>query len=211
MRKSLILLVIPAIAGCGPKPYVGTGPSTVHDKLSFRATSTKLEFQDGEQVRLAGYLKNEDKRYRYVLTDQDPRMGVTHSITLTGPGGKYEPELEPLKPRDELALDNSSFIILDPGKESRVSLFEIRSAVGPDAKSAALAPGDYTAKIRYEVRLDAGEKTAEGTAIPHLGDASSFLAKSPRAVWEAEVTFKISTEPFKPPARRSRGGGPSGG
>jgi len=207
MRRSLGLLSIVLVAGCGPKPYIGTGPATKHQDVSFRAVSTKLEYKNGEPVRLAGYVKNEGKRLATLLVDQEPRLGVKCSVEILGKAGKYEPIAEPPKQRPELSIDNSSFLILDPGTEARVTVFDVRNAKGPDGKEGNLPPGDYTAKVRYEVVANAGG--AEG--MNYLGDSKKMIGLAPRAVWEAEVSFKVSSEAFTPPSRRPRGGGPSGG
>jgi len=199
------------LAGCSAKPYVGTAASGKHQDISFRAISTKLEFQSGEPIRLAGYVKNEGTRLQTVLIDADPRIGVKFECTIKGPAGTYIPEIRAAEPRAELSLDNSSFMILDPEKESRVSVFEIRTVKGPDGKSGPLPPGDYEATIRYEVPASAGEKTIDGQPIPYLGQSQRYLSKSPRAIWESSVSFKVSTEQFTPPRRGPRGGGPSGG
>lgn len=207
MRGSLLILSVVVLAGCGPKPYIGTGPAAQHQDVSFRAVSTKLEFLSGESVRLAGYVKNEGKRLATILVDLEPRLGVKCTVELLGKDGAYTPTLEPPKQRAELALDNSSFLVLDPGNESRVTVFDIRSAKGPDGKEGPLPPGTYTAKMRYEVAAE----PASAAGLSFLGDSKKMLSQSPRAVWENSVEFKVSTEAYKPPSRRPRGGGPSGG
>lgn len=211
MRASLLLISVVVLAGCGAKPYVGTAAAGKHQDISFRAISTKLEYQSGEPIRLAGYVKNEGKRLQTVLIDADPRIGVVFACTIKGPNGTYTPELRPAEPRAELSLDNSSFMILDPEKESRVSVFEIRTVKSEDGKSGPLPPGEYQATIRYEVPPTAGEKTTDGQPIPYQGQSRRYLSKSPRAIWEGTVTFKVGTEAFTPPRRAPRGGGPSGG
>lgn len=211
MRASLLLISIVVLAGCGAKPYVGTAPAGKHQDISFRAVSTKLEYQSGEPIRLAGYVKNEGKRLQTVLIDADPRIGIAFTCEIKGPNGTYVPEVRPNEPRAELSLDNSSFMILDPEKESRVSVFEIRTVKGPDGKNGPLPPGEYQATIRYEVPPTAGEKTTDGQPIPHLGQSQRYLSKSPRAIWEGTVTFRVSADVFTPPQRGPRGGGPSGG
>lgn len=207
MRGSILILGVVVLAGCGPKPYVGSGPAAKHMDISFRAVSTKLEFLSGETVRLAGYVKNEGKRGAMLLVDLDPRLGVKCTVELLGRDGAYTPILEAPKPRAEFTLDNSSFLVLDPGLESRVTVFDIRSAKGPDGKEGPLPPGTYTAKMRYEVAAE----PAGAADLSFQGDAKKMLAQSPRAVWENSVEFKVSTEVFSPPQRRPRGGGPSGG
>ncbi len=198
-------LALVVLAGCGSKPYVGMAPSTSHFEVSFRAISTKLEFLQGERVVLAGYVKNESKRLRHVLIDPDPSMGATMELTLRGKDGEFKPTLAEPQPRKDAALDNSSFLVLDPGSEARVTVFEVREVTDPSGKKGALPAGDYTAKIRFTV----AEKAGEGVKIQ--GDAAKYLAQAPRAVWEAEVSFKVSEERFVPPTRAPRGGGPSGG
>jgi hypothetical protein len=211
MRASLLLISIVVLAGCGAKPYVGTAPAGKHQDISFRAVSTKLEYQSGEPIRLAGYVKNEGKRLQTVLIDADPRIGVVFRCEIKGSSGVYTPELRPAEPRAELALDNSSFMILDPEKESRVSVFDIRTVKGPDGKTGTLPPGEYQATIRYEVPPTAGEKTTDGQPVTQDGQSARYLSKSPRAVWEGIVTFKVSADAYTPPRRGPRGGGPSGG
>lgn len=203
MRKlGWIGLVV--LAGCGAKPYVGMAPSGKHHDVSFRAISTKLEYLQGERVVIAGYVKNESKRLRNILVDPDPANGADVVLTIRGKDGEYTPVIEP-RPRKDSALDNSSFLILDPGSEARVTVFEVREATGPGGETGPLPAGEYTAKIQFTVRENAGE------GVKIQGDAAKYLAEAPRAAWEGEVTFKVTEEKFVSPRRAPRGGGPSGG
>lgn len=163
-------------------------PSTKHHDVSFRAISTKLEYQQGERVVVAGYVKNESERLRYVLIDPDPAMGAGVELTLHGPDGIYQPDLEPRHLRENPALDNSSFLVLAPASEARVSVFEILEATGPAGEKAPLPPGEYTAKIRFSVRENAGQ------GVKLQSDAAKYLAEAPRAIWEGNVTFQVSDE-----------------
>lgn len=204
------------LAGCAPKA-VDLTPSASHGDIEFKAVSMKDTYRQGEPISILFQVKNTGTKEVPLFINFRGNFGVEFSRVLknetqefaeiTHPPIEVNPELGPIP----IVVDNSSFVLLQPGEEGRVYWDRDREfALKSGGKPANLPPGKYTYIAEYRVKTGYDGKY-EDKGLPFEADGKAFFDRAPRGVWRSECTFIVSSEKVAPRSGRPpQGGRPRG-
>ena len=219
MRTRSLKYLVPSLAialvGCSSKE-VDLTPSASHGDIEFKALSLKDTYLHGEAISVSFDVKNTGKKEIPLFVNFRGNFGVTFTRTLKNETTTFSQITHaPVPVNPEIGavptvVDNSSFVLLQPGEQGRVYWDRDRDIAPQGGKPAPLPPGKYTYIAEYAVKSGYDGKF-EGQGLPFEADGRAFFDRAPRGVWRSECTFTVSTEEVAPRGGRPpQGGRPRG-